>query len=178
MRVLGIDPGFATTGYGVVERVAGVLRAVSFGAVRTPASLPPAGRLAYLRNALAEILAETHPGVVAIERLFFNSNVRTAMSVGQASGVALATAAEAGLEVVDYTPPEVKQSVVGVGNASKHQVQTMVAALLKLDTVPKPADAADACALAICHLNRSGLARAITSARAGSAGHPTERAVG
>ena len=166
MRVLGIDPGFATTGYGVVERSAGSLRPVTLGAIRTPASLPQAGRLAYLRQALLEILASTSPDVVAIERLFFNSNVRTAMSVGQASGVALATAAEAGLEVVDYTPPEVKQSVVGVGNASKHQVQAMVAALLKLDAVPKPPDAADACALAICHINRSGLSRAIARSKA------------
>ncbi|HEV2754451.1 MAG TPA: crossover junction endodeoxyribonuclease RuvC [Actinomycetota bacterium] len=165
MRVLGIDPGFATTGYGVVERVSGALRPVAFGAVRTPASLPQAGRLAYLRAALLEVLRETTPDVVATERVFFNSNVRTAMSVGQASGVALATAAEAGLDVFDYTPPQVKQSVVGVGNATKHQVQTMVAAVLKLDAIPKPADAADACALAICHLNRSGLSRAIDSAR-------------
>jgi crossover junction endodeoxyribonuclease RuvC len=165
VRVLGIDPGFATTGYGVVERVAGSLRPVALGAVRTPASLPQAGRLAFLRAAIAEVLDATRPDVVAIERLFFNSNVRTAMSVGQASGVALCTAAEAGLDVVDYTPPEVKQSVVGVGNASKHQVQTMVAALLKLDAVPKPPDAADACALAICHLNRNGLSRAIARAR-------------
>lgn len=166
MRVLGIDPGFATTGYGVVERVAGKLRPVSYGAIRTPATLPQAGRLAFLRHELLGILTATAPDVVAIERLFFNSNVRTAMSVGQASGVTLATAAEAGLEVVDYTPPEVKQSVVGVGNASKHQVQSMVAALLKLDAVPKPPDAADACALAICHLNRSGLSRAVARSKA------------
>lgn len=166
MRVLGIDPGFATTGYGVVERVSGSLRPVALGAVRTPASLPQAGRLAYLRGALLDILRETAPDVVAIERLFFNANVRTAMSVGQASGVVLATAAEAGLEVFDYTPPEVKQSVVGVGNADKNQVQVMVAALLKLDAVPKPPDAADACALAICHLNRSGLSRAIARSKA------------
>jgi crossover junction endodeoxyribonuclease RuvC len=165
VRVLGIDPGFATTGYGVVERVGGSLRSVVFGAVKTPPALPQAGRLAYLRLALLEIVDGSRPDLVAIERLFFNSNVRTAMSVGQASGVALAAAAEAGLEVVDYTPPEVKQSVVGVGNASKHQVQAMVAAILKLPAVPKPPDAADACALAICHLNRNGLSRAIATAR-------------
>ena len=169
MRVLGIDPGFATTGYGVVDRDSGRLRAVSFGAIRTPAALPQAGRLAFLRGALLEVLAETRPDVVAIERLFFNANVRTAMSVGQASGVALATAAESGLEVVDYTPSEVKQSVVGVGSATKHQVQAMVAALLKLDAVPRPPDAADACALAICHLTRNGLSRAISRAKAGTA---------
>ncbi len=170
MRVLGIDPGFATTGYGAVERDAGRLRALAFGAIRTPAALAPAARLAFLRSELAAVIERVRPDVVAVERLFFNSNVRTAMSVGQASGVALATAAEAGLEVVDYTPPEVKQSVVGVGNASKHQVQAMVAALLKLERVPQPADAADACALAICHLNRDGLSRAITNARTREAG--------
>lgn len=165
MRVLGIDPGFATTGYGVVERIAGSLRPVTLGAIRTPATLPQAGRLAHLAGALRGIIHATDPDVVVIERVFFNSNVRTAMSVGQASGVALLAAAEAGLEVVDYTPSEVKLSVVGVGNAVKQQVQAMVAAVLKLDGVPKPPDAADACALAICHLNRSGLSRAIATAR-------------
>ncbi len=165
MRVLGIDPGFATTGYGVVERAGGSLRPVVFGAVRTPPALPQAARLAYLRRALLEIVRGSRPDVVAIERVFFNANVRTAMSVVQASGVALAAAAEAGLDVVDYTPPEVKQSVVGVGNASKRQVQAMVAALLKLPVIPKPPDAADACALAICHLNRNGLARAIATVK-------------
>lgn len=165
MRVLGIDPGFATTGYGVVERIAGTLRPVTIGAIRTPPALPQADRLAHLAAALRGVIHATRPDVVAVERLFFNANVRTAMSVGQASGVALLAAAEAGLEVADYTPSEVKLSVVGVGNAAKPQVQSMVAALLKLDTVPKPPDAADACALAICHLNRSGLTRAITAAR-------------
>ncbi|HEX2057501.1 MAG TPA: crossover junction endodeoxyribonuclease RuvC [Actinomycetota bacterium] len=170
MRVLGIDPGFVTTGYGVVERVSGTLRAVTFGAVRTPAGIPQADRLAYLRRALCDVIEATRPDVVAVERLFFNANVRTAMSVGQASGVALVTAAEAGLAVADYTPPEVKRSVVGVGNAAKQQVQAMVAALLKLPTIPQPADAADACALAICHLHRTGLSRAIASAERKAAG--------
>ena len=169
MRVLGIDPGFATTGYGVVERIAGSLRAVTMGAIRTPPALPQAGRLAHLAAALRGIIHATAPDLVAVERLFFNSNVRTAMSVGQASGVALLAAAEAGLDVVDYTPPEVKQSVVGVGNADKAQVQAMVAALLHLKSVPKPADAADACALAICHLNRSGLSGAIAAAERATA---------
>jgi crossover junction endodeoxyribonuclease RuvC len=166
VRVLGIDPGFATTGFGVVERTAGRLRSVALGAIRTPSGASQAQRLGCLRAELLEVIREHDPDVVAIERLFFNANVRTAMSVGQASGVALASAAEAALEVFDYTPPEVKQSVVGVGNASKHQVQTMVAALLGLAEVPSPPDAADACALAICHLNRSGLTRAIEAALA------------
>jgi crossover junction endodeoxyribonuclease RuvC len=170
VRVLGIDPGFATTGYGVVERVAGSLRAVTAGAIRTPAGHPQAARLAHLAGALRGVIHATEPDVVAVERLFFNANVRTAMSVGQASGVALLAAAEAGLDVVDYTPSEVKLSVVGVGNAAKEQVQAMVAAVLRLKEVPKPADAADACALAICHLNRNGLSRAVAHAKQRAAG--------
>lgn len=164
MRVLGVDPGFATTGYAVVERAQGALRARAVGAIKTTAGLPQADRLLELRRALDRVLAEHRPDAVALERLFFNANVRTAMGVGQASGIVMVTAAEAGLAVHEYTPTEVKSSVVGVGNASKHQVQAMVASLLRLQAPPKPPDAADACALAICHLNRSGLARAIAGA--------------
>lgn len=164
MRVLGVDPGFATTGFGVVERAQGRLQALAVGAIKTTPGLPQADRLLELRRALSAIVAEHSPDAVALERLFFNANVRTAMGVGQASGVVMVTAAEAGLAVHEYTPTEVKSSVVGVGNASKHQVQSMVAALLRLGAPPKPPDAADACALAICHLNRSGLARAIAGA--------------
>lgn len=164
MRVLGVDPGFATTGFAVVERAAGRLRALAVGAIKTTPGLPQAGRLLELKVALAGIVAAHSPDAVALERLFFNANVRTAMGVGQASGVVMVTAAEAGLSVNEYTPTEVKASVVGVGNASKHQVQSMVASLLRLSAPPQPPDAADACALAICHLNRSGLARAIAGA--------------
>ena len=164
MRVLGIDPGVAVMGYGVVERVDGKLRAVTFGVIRTPGDDTLARRLMSLRCGLVEIMRAHAVDVAAVERLFFTTNVKTAMAVGQASGVALATAAEAGLEVADYTPNEVKQSVVGYGGATKSQVQTMIAALLGLDEPPRPPDAADACALAICHLNRSGLRAAITRA--------------
>jgi crossover junction endodeoxyribonuclease RuvC len=160
MRVLGIDPGLATTGYAVVGRDAGRLRPLAVGVIRT-APGGAAGRLAELRGGLAELIARHNPDVVAIERLFFNNNVRTAMAVGQASGVALLAAAEAGLEVVDYTPSQVKKAITGVGDATKAQVQTMVASLLKLPSTPSPPDAADACALAICHLNSEGLARAV-----------------
>lgn len=163
MRVLGIDPGLATTGFGVVDRAGSGLRAVTLGTLRTSSGSPHAARLGELRAALARLIADHRPDVVAVERLFFNANVKTAMSVGQASGVALSTAAEAGLDVFDYTPSAVKQSVVGVGNASKEQVQAMVAALLKLKERPRPPDAADACALAICHLNRSGFTRALAA---------------
>ena len=161
MRVLGIDPGYATSGVAVVARDKGHLRPLSVGALRTPSGESQAVRLAWLQDAISDLIATHGPEVVAIERLFFNSNVSTAIGVGQASGVALAAAARAGLEVFDYTPPEVKLSVCGVGTASKQQVQAMVATLLSLPGPPKPADAADACALAICHLNRSGLARAL-----------------
>ncbi len=163
MRVLGIDPGLSTMGYGVVGRDTGRLRPLALGVIRTPSNLPAAQRLALIRTDLIEILETFGPDVVALERLFFNANVRTAMSVAQAAGVVLATAAERGLEVFEYTPPEVKASVVGVGDADKRQVQIMVTSLLGLVEAPKFPDAADACALAICHLNRSGLRQAIGS---------------
>lgn len=163
MRVLGIDPGL-TLGYGVVERAGGRLMPVALGVVRTDPGRPTASRLAELRAELARVLADYRPDAVAVEKVFFSRNVRTAMTVGQASGVALATAAEFGLEVSSYTPTEVKQSVVGFGAATKRQVGAMVASLLGLGSPPRPADAADAAALAICHLNRSGLARSIREA--------------
>ena len=161
MRVLGIDPGVTTTGVAVVERERGVLRPVVIGAIRTSSDSTLAVRLAELGDRLGALIEQHQPEAVAAERLFFNSNVATAIRVAQASGVALVTAARAGLEVHEYTPTTVKQSVVGVGNASKRQVQAMVAALLSLGAPPSPPDAADACALAICHINRSGLASAL-----------------
>ena len=165
MRVLGIDPGFATTGFAVIQRAQGRLASLAIGAIVTPGNLPPAARLSFLRAQLLQIIDEHSPDVMAIERLFFNSNVRTAMAVGQASGVALEASASSGLEVHHYTPSEVKLSVVGVGNASKQQVQTMVAALLRPEAgAPRPPDAADACAIGICHINRSGLAKALEAA--------------
>jgi crossover junction endodeoxyribonuclease RuvC len=164
VRVIGVDPGLTTTGYAVVHRDGGSLRTLGHGVVRTPAGESPARRLAWLRAQLTLILADYRPEVAAVERLFFNSNVRTAMSVGQASGVVLATAAEHGLDVATYTPTDVKRSVVGFGGATKKQVGAMVASLLGLDAIPRPSDAADACALAICHINRHGLVAAIEKA--------------
>ncbi|MDP9235150.1 MAG: crossover junction endodeoxyribonuclease RuvC [Actinomycetota bacterium] len=164
MRVIGIDPGFATTGYAIVERTDGRLMPVAYGAIRTLPGTPQAERLGSLQAAIADLLDRYGPEAVSVERLFFNVNVRTAMAVGQASGVALATAAAAGLPVFEYTPLEVKQSVVGVGNASKGQVGAMVASLLALAAPPSPADAADACAIAICHLTRARLSSAIAKA--------------
>ena len=161
MRVMGIDPGVATTGFAVVERAAGRMHVHAVGAVRTASDDRPEQRLFALHADLGRILATHKPDCVAIERVFFNANVRTAMSVGQGAGVALLAAAQHGVPVTDYTPTEVKLSVAGTGVADKDQVSHMVAAILKLDEPPSPADAADACALAICHLNRSGLARAV-----------------
>ncbi|MDQ3767773.1 MAG: crossover junction endodeoxyribonuclease RuvC [Actinomycetota bacterium] len=162
---MGIDPGIAVTGYGVVERHDGRLRAVAHGAVRTGAGDCQAVRLARLRAEIAGLISRLRPEAAAIERLFFNANVKTAMAVGQASGVVLASLAEAGVEVTDYTPPQVKLAVAGSGVASKRQVQTMVTSLLGLDAAPSTPDAADALALAIAHHNRSGLARAVAAAR-------------
>ncbi len=165
MRVLGIDPGLATMGYGIVARDGGRLVPRGLGVIRTSPGDTTAMRLAQLRRELLDVIRVHDPGVVVVERLFFNANVKTAMSVGQAAGVALAAAAEAGLEVHDYTPPQVKLAVTGVGNAPKQQVQTMVSSLLGLQQVPRFPDAADACALAICHLNRSRLQAAVGAAR-------------
>lgn len=164
MRVLGIDPGVAKMGYAVVERRGAKLRPLALGVLMTPSDSSLGDRLVALQSGVAGVIAEHEPDIVALERLFFTANVKTAMSVGQASGVALAEVARAGIEAVYYTPNEVKQSVVGYGGASKAQIQTMVTALLRLDSTPRPPDAADACALAICHLNRSGLTQAIRSA--------------
>ena len=164
--VLGIDPGVSRCGYGCVERRAGQLRAVAGGVLTTSPEIPLPIRLGQLATELEELMADLRPDVVAVERVFFQTNARTAMSVGQASGLALAAAARAGHTVVEYTANEVKQSVAGYGSADKAQVQQMVRVLLDLPRPPSPPDAADALALAICHatvaplLERVGLAEA------------------
>ncbi len=140
--------------------------AVSLGVIRTPASDPLPHRLATLRTEFTELIAEFEPHVVAVEQVFFQVNVRTAMSVGQASGLALAEASLAGCEVVQYTPNQVKDAVAGWGGAGKEQVQKMVQTRLGLSTVPKPADAADAAALALCHLAVSPLISRVRSVTA------------
>lgn len=152
MFVLGIDPGVSRCGYGFVTREGAVFRALSAGVITTPVGDPLPARLAALAAELRLLLAETHPDAVAVERVFFQTNVRTAMSVGQASGLALVAAEEAGCEVVQYTSNEVKQAVTGYGAAGKVQVQRMVQMHLGLATRPSPPDAADALALALCHL--------------------------
>ncbi len=151
--VLGIDPGVSRCGYGAVVEEGGVLRALAYGVIRTAPEEPLPERLAALQTELEALVAEIQPAGVAVERVFFQVNVRTAMSVGQASGLALVVAARAGVPVCQYTPNEVKQAVAGFGGADKAQVQAMVTKLLRLAETPKPPDAADALALAICHLS-------------------------
>jgi crossover junction endodeoxyribonuclease RuvC len=159
MRVLGVDPGLGRCGWAVVERRGGRVAAAGYGTIHT-AGDQVAPRLAELAARLREVLAAHRPEALAIERLFFNANVRTAMTVGQASGVVLLLAAEHGLGVSAYTPPQVKQAVTGSGSAPKEQVGYMVKALLGLAAVPTPADTADAIAVAVCHLHHTGLAGA------------------
>lgn len=151
MRVLGLDPGLTCAGYGLVERSGGTIRAVCFGAIRTPRGPVPA-RLHALHDELGALMEAHRPDAVAVERVLFNANTRTAMSVGQAAGVALLLASQAGCEIAEYTPGEVKMSVTGYGKADKAQVQMMIARLLGLDTPPTPTDAADALGLALTHL--------------------------
>ncbi len=154
MLVLGIDPGTASTGYGLIrEDEAGTIIAVDFGVVRTPSKEPLPQRLRQIYREIRKIVSLHQPDSGAVEKLFFQSNVRTAMSVGQGRGVAILALAEAEVPVSEYTPLEIKQAVVGYGNAEKHQVQHMVRALLNLDEIPRPDDAADALAVAICHLH-------------------------
>jgi crossover junction endodeoxyribonuclease RuvC len=166
--ILGIDPGLTRCGYAALASTGGTTaRAVALGVVRTAASDPLPSRLAELRRELADLIAELRPDVVAVEHVFFQVNVRTAMSVGQASGLALAEAAAAGCEVVQYTPNQVKESVTGWGGASKEQVQRMVQVRLGLSAPPKPADAADAAALALCHLATAPLRARLAAATGG-----------
>lgn len=168
MFALGVDPGLSRCGYGAVVRERSGLRAVAAGVIRTPPDQPVGERLAALLAELRSLLAELGPDVVAVERVLFQANARTAMAVGQASGVALVAAAERGCPVAQYSPNEVKQAVVGYGSASKPQVQRMVQALLGLDERPRQPDTADALALAVCHLSGAPL-RAAVAAKTGVA---------
>jgi crossover junction endodeoxyribonuclease RuvC len=151
---LGIDPGTATTGYGLVRLTPdGSLLVVKYGVITTPKDTPPAERLVILYNQMQDLLRENKPDTTAVEKLFFQRNITTAIAVGQARGVMMLSLAQAGLEVFEYTPNEIKQAVAGYGSAGKRQMQEMVRVLLELDTIPKPDDAADALAVAITHLN-------------------------
>jgi crossover junction endodeoxyribonuclease RuvC len=154
MLVIGIDPGTATTGYGLVRdrESDSTLECVAYGVVATPAGQPLPKRLQTIHRQLKDVITLHRPDSGAVEKLFFQKNVTTAMSVGQGRGVAMLALADCDLEVGEYTPLQVKQAVAGYGGAEKKQVQEMVRVLLELDSIPKPDDAADALAVAICHL--------------------------
>lgn len=152
MFVLGVDPGLTRCGYGCVEQTGRTPRAVALGVLRTDKDDPLPKRLADLQLGIRSLIADLRPAVVAVERVFFQVNVRTAMAVGQASGIVMAEAHAAGCAVEMYSPNQVKEAVAGHGSADKEQVGEMVQTLLGLAAPPKPADAADAAALALCHL--------------------------
>ena len=151
MKILGIDPGYGITGFGLVEAERGQFRLLRCGAITTPAHTDFSWRLEVIYNDMTELLRVTQPDVVAIEELFFGQNVTTGIGVAQSRGVILLAIRQAGLEVFSYKPAQVKQSLVGYGNASKHQMQDMTKRLLHLSAMPKPDDAADAIAIALCH---------------------------
>lgn len=151
MRILGLDPGTATTGYGIIDVDEGQFTAVTYGAITTPATMPMPQRLQLLQQQLQQLLADYQPNAAAIEELFFGRNVTTAVTVGQARGVLLLTLANAGLNIGEYSPPKIKDAVTGYGKADKKQVQLMVRNLLNLEETPRPDDAADGLAIAITH---------------------------
>lgn len=151
MRIIGIDPGTGILGFGVVDVVGGSSKLVTAGVIRTPAHTPLDERLEEIFDGLTEIIAETNPTVMSIEKLFFARNVTTAMSVSHARGVAMLAGRKARLEIAEYTPMQIKQSLTGYGKADKKQVQEMVRLQLKLKEIPKPDDAADALAAAITY---------------------------
>ncbi len=165
--IMGLDPGTASTGYGVVEVKGNRLRALDFGVIETAAGLPLEARLEAIFGRVRELLAQHQPSATAVESLFFNANVRTAFAVGQARGVSLLACSLAGCEVFEYTPQQIKQAVVGYGKASKDQVMEMVRVLLALADPPRPDHAADALGVAICHANSYGVRERVERRLAG-----------
>ena len=155
MRILGIDPGYGITGFGLIEAERGKSRLLQCGAITTPAGMDFSARLEVIYEDLRKLLEMAKPDAVAIEELFFGQNVTTGIGVAQARGVVLLAVRQAGLEITSYKPMQVKQAVVGYGNATKHQVQDMTRRLLGLSAMPKPDDAADAIAIALCHARSS-----------------------
>ena len=150
MKILGIDPGYAILGWGVIEMRGNKFIPINYGAVTTKAGMDMTSRLKVLYSSLINIIADEQPDVASIEELFFNTNTKTAIMVGQARGVAILACANSGLPVYEYTPLQIKQGLVGYGRAEKKQVQEMVKTILSLKSVPKPDDTADALAAAIC----------------------------
>lgn len=156
MKILGIDPGYAIMGYGIVEMKGNHFSVCGYGALTTDSGMNMPDRLKHLYTQLMDIIREYEPDVAAIEELFFNTNVKTAIMVGQARGVAILACANSGLEIYEYTPLQIKQALVGYGRAEKAQIQAMVKTILNLKAVPKPDDTADALAAAICHGHSAG----------------------
>ena len=161
MRIIGIDPGIATTGYGIVESDGHRSVAIEYGCILTAKDLPTPERLQIIYRDLTEVLRQFTPQVMAVEKLFFNKNINSAMQVGEARGVAVLTGIHAGLSVFEYTPLQVKQAVVGYGRAEKKQVQQMVKVLLNLAKIPRPDDAADGLAIALCHAHSGSTLHAL-----------------
>ncbi len=157
MRVLGIDPGIAIMGFGFIDKIGHRLTPVQYGCIETEAGTPTEVRLRQIYEASCSLLDQYKPDTIAVEKLFFSKNVTNAFIVGQARGVLLLAAAQRGLPIAEYTPMQVKQAVVGYGAAEKRQVQEMVKMMLKLQSVPKPDDVADALAVAICHAHAGAL---------------------
>ncbi len=166
MRVLGIDPGSETTGWGVVESEGSRYRLVEYGTIKAPPRERFSARLLKISGGIEAVITRLKPDVFSIEEAFYAKNVQVAIKLGQVRGVALLAAERAGLEIHEYAPRLIKQTVVGYGNAEKHQVQEMVRVLLSLPTVPQPHDAADALAIGICHFHHAGTAGRILAADA------------
>ncbi|NLV71600.1 MAG: crossover junction endodeoxyribonuclease RuvC [Actinobacteria bacterium] len=164
--ILGFDPGTASTGFGVISVSGNRLQAVEYGVVETPPDLPLEQRLEHIHSEVGEILAKYRPTATAIESLFFNVNVRTALAVGHARGVTLLACAQIGCDVFEYTPQQIKRAVVGYGKADKNQVMEMVRVLLGLSETPRPDHAADALGVAICHANTAGVRERIARSEA------------
>jgi len=165
MQVIGIDPGVAITGYGVVEEYSGDYKYIASGCIRTDKDLAPALRLVEIYEKVVELISLYNPTALAIEKIFFSKNVRTAFQVGEARGVIILAAARCSLELHEYTPLQVKQAVAGYGNAEKVQVQKMVQMLLKLPQQPAVDDEADAMAVALCHLQNRRFQEAVKGGR-------------
>ncbi len=159
MRILGIDPGIALTGFGIIDSGRNGIKVGKYGHISTQAHTPPPERLKIVYDDMLQILLEYKPDVMAIESLFFNKNAKTVMIASQARGVIILSAVNCGVDIVEYTPLQVKQAVIGYGRASKQQVQYMVTKLLDLKEIPKPDDTADALAIAICHANSAEVLR-------------------
>lgn len=151
MRIIGIDPGYAILGYGIIEMKGNKFSVIEYGAITTDAKMAMPDRLKCIYASLVEIIDRYHPETASIEELFFNNNAKTALMVGQARGVAMLACVNSGLDIGEYTPLQIKQALVGYGRAEKKQIQIMVKTILNLDQVPKPDDTADALAAAICH---------------------------